>query len=140
MKRNILVATVISGLILLVGLSFQLGRSAGIHGSETALQTSETHVGGEVHTDEAMDPNMPGMDHSAPTATDEEAMDPDMPGMDHSDPTAVDPVVNRPLKETLGAFGVATSIVLSGALILRRRDKNQRELKVNARKNSGEVL
>ena len=69
----------------------------------------------------------------------EETMEPDMPGMDHSDPNAIDEEANRPLKATLGTFGVATSIVLSGAIFLRRRDRNQRELKVKARKDSGEV-
>lgn len=127
MKRKILVVAVISSLILLVGLSFQLGRPADTHSSENALQTSNSHVGGELHAEETRD------SHS------EETMEPDMPGMDHSDPNAIDEEADRPLKATLGTFGVATSIVLSGAIILRRRDKNQRELKVNARKDSGEV-
>jgi|GEM_PF-1246417 len=69
----------------------------------------------------------------------DEGMDPDMPGMDHSNPNAIDEEADRPLKATLGTFGVATSIVLSGAIILRRRDRNQRELKVNVRKGSSKL-
>ena len=129
MKRNILVVAVISGLILLVGLSFQLGRVVNTNSAENALHTSNVHVGGALNSDEEMDPDMPGMDHS----------DPEVPGLDHSDPDVISEEVDRPLKATLGAFGVATSIVLSGAIILRRRDEKQRELKVIARKNSGEV-
>ena len=119
MKRNILVVAVISGLILLVGLSFHLGRVVNTNSAESALQTSNVDVGGALNSNEEMDP--------------------DMPEMDHSDPDVISEEVDRPLKATLGAFGVATSIVLSGAIILRRRDEKQRELKVIARKNSGEV-
>lgn len=135
MKRKILVAAVISSLILLVGLSFQLGRPTDTHSSENALQTSNSHVGEELHAEERTD------SHSEETTVthSEETMEPDMPGMDHSDPNAIGEEADRPLKATLGTFGVATSIVLSGAIILRRRDRNQRELKVNARKDSGEV-
>ena len=129
MKRNILVVAVISGLILLVGLSFHLGRVVNTNSAESALQTSNVDVAGALNSDEEMDPDMPEMDHS----------DPDVPGLDHSDPDVISEEVDRPLKATLGAFGVATSIVLSGAIILRRRDEKQRELKVIARKNSGEV-
>lgn len=66
-------------------------------------------------------------------------MDPDMPGMDHSHQANTDDtVLNRPLTATLGFFGVASSIVLSSAFLLRRRDKIEREHKALQRKNPGE--
>ena len=66
-------------------------------------------------------------------------MDSDMPGMDHSpQANADDTVLNRPLTATLGLFGVASSIVLSGAFLLRRKDKIKREHKALQRKNHGE--
>ena len=149
MKRKILVVAVISGLILLVGLSFQLGRAVNTNSAESAQHTSNLHDGGALNSDEEMDPNMPGMDHSDPDVPESDHSDPDVPGLDHSDPDVpglahsdpdvISEEVDRPLKATLGAFGVATSIILSGAIILKRRDEKQRELKVNARKNSGEV-
>jgi hypothetical protein len=142
MKQKILVVSVVSSLILLVGLSFQLGRSVNTHGSENSHLASQSHVDEELHTEEAMDPNMPGMDHSnTDEATDshaDEAMDPNMPGMDHSNTEVVDAEVDRPLKATLGTFGVATSIILSGALILRRRDDKVRKHKIEVMKNRGE--
>ena len=99
----------------------------GVSWSTEISSSSTNDLGlGEAHTEETDS-------HS------EEAMEPDMPGMDHSSPQVDETEADRPLKATLGTFGVATSIVLSGAIILRRRDRNQREAKVNARKNSGEV-
>lgn len=94
----------------------------------TEINSSSTNdLGlGDAHTDEA-------------DAHTDEGMDPDMPGMDHSNPNAIDEEADRPLKATLGTFGVATSIVLSRAIILRRRDRNQRELKVNVRKGSSKL-
>lgn len=96
---------------------FKSTNNGGSWSTETvSSSTNDLGLGG-AHTDDVMDPNMPGMDHSDQNAIDEE--------------------VDRPLKATLGTFGVASSIVLSGAIILRRRDRNQRELRVNARKDSG---
>ena len=100
---------------------------SGVSWSTEIISSSTNDLGlGDAHTEEEDS-------HS------DETMEPDMPGMDHSNPSAVDEEADRPLKATLGTFGVATSIVLSGAIILRRRDRNLRELKVNARKNSGDV-
>lgn len=47
------------------------------------------------------------------------AMDPNMPGMDHVSLASPD----RPLALTLGTFGVGTSSVFVGALLLRRKDR-----------------
>ncbi|MBF8252755.1 MAG: hypothetical protein HW379_1097 [Actinobacteria bacterium] len=144
-------AAAILGLIVLAGLSFQLSQSAGTHSPQNSLQTSKGLADGKLHSEEAMDPNMPGMDHSstegatdshADEATDshaEEEMAPDMPGMDHSNPQVNETEEDRPLKATLGTFGVATSIVLSGALILRQRDDKERKSKIEARKVRGET-
>lgn len=65
-----------------------------------------------------MDPNMLGMDHSESADT-------------HSEETA------RPLKATLGFFGAASTIVMTGAFILRRKDKAEQERKVSHRKGRG---
>lgn len=118
MKRKIFAVAAILGLIVVVGLSIQLSQSAGTHSLENSLQTSKIQAGGELHSEEAMDPNMPGMDHSNLQVNETGA--------------------ERPLKATLGTFGVATSIVLSGALILRRRDDKERKNKIEARKGRGE--
>jgi hypothetical protein len=111
---------------VLAGLSIQLSQSAGTHSLENSLQTSKVLADGELHSEEATDPHA------------EEVMDPDMPGMDHSNPQVNETEADRPLKATLGTFGVATSIVLSGALILRRRDDKERKNKIEARKGRGE--
>ncbi|MDP1851641.1 MAG: hypothetical protein Q8K48_04415 [Candidatus Planktophila sp.] len=96
--------------------------------STEIISSSTNDLGlGDAHTEEA-------------DAHTEEAMDPEMPGMDHSNPQVDETDADRPLKATLGTFGVATSIVLSGALILRRRDNNQRKNKIEARKGRGESL
>ena len=151
MKRKIFAVAAILGLIVVTGLSLQRSQLADTPGSATSLQTSKVQTGGELHSEEAADPHAKEETHShAEEITDphvEEEMDPDMPemdhsnmpGMDHSEPSSIDSSVDRPLKETLGAFGVATSFVLSGALILKRRDKHQRELKEEARKTHGEI-
>lgn len=47
------------------------------------------------------------------------AMDPNMPGMNHVELASPD----RPLALTLGTFGVGTSSVFVGALLLRRKDR-----------------
>lgn len=133
----------ILGLIVMAGLSLRLNQLADTHGSATSLQTSKIHADGELHSEEATDPHAVETTHPHPEeVTDphpEEAMDhSNMPGMDHSNTEVIDVEANRPLKETLGTFGVATSIVLSGALILRRRDDKVRRSKAEARKVHGE--
>ena len=67
-------------------------------------------------------------------------MDPNMPGMDHSDVKIDDAGVDRPLKATLGFFGIASSIVVSGAFILRRKDINEKKRKSTQRVNHGKKL
>jgi hypothetical protein len=119
MKRKMFAAAAILGLIVLAGLSFQLSQSAGTHSPQNSLQTSKGLADGKLHSEEAMDPNMPGMNHSNPQVNETEE--------------------DRPLKATLGTFGVATSIVLSGALILRQRDDKERKSKIEARKVRGET-
>ena len=126
MKRRILVVAVILGLILVAGLSVQLNLSSDTHGSENALHTSNILKATDPHSAEATDPRA------------EAAMDPDMPGMNHSNTQLVDGGADRPLKATLGTFGIATSIVLSGALILRQRDDKERKNKIESRKGQGE--
>lgn len=67
-------------------------------------------------------------------------MDPNMPGMDHSTTSNVsEAVAERPLTATLGLFGVASSIVMSSAFLLRRRDKTERERKLSQRKTYGAI-
>lgn len=65
-----------------------------------------------------MDPNMPGMDHS--TSSDEHNEEP-----------------KRPLTAVLGVFGLATSVVISTAGVMRRRDRAAREEKLAHRKTRG---
>ncbi|MDP1719996.1 MAG: sialidase family protein [Candidatus Nanopelagicaceae bacterium] len=65
-------------------------------------------------------------------------MDPNMPGMDHSnssDEHNEEP--KRPLAAVLGIFGLASSIVISSAQVIRRRDRAAREEKLAQRKTRG---
>lgn len=129
MKRKIFALAAILGLIVVAGLSLQLSQLADTHDPEVSIQISKVHAGGEFHSEEATDPHAQEVvDHS------------NMPGMDHSNIEVVGVEDERPLKETLGTFGVATSIVLSGALILRRRDDKVRKSKAEARKVHGDLL
>ena len=63
-------------------------------------------------------------------------MDPNMPGMDHSTPTYTEGALSQhPLKPVLGVFGLASAIVMTSALLLKRKDEEQRVQKL-ARINS----
>lgn len=64
-------------------------------------------------------------------------MDPNMPGMDHSTAKIIDSDVSHPLRATLGVFGAASSIVVSGAFILRRKDLNEKKQKSMQRSSNG---
>ena len=77
---------------------------------------------------------------SASTSSAERAstMDPDMSGMDHGETaTAEDhgesPIAQRPLKATLGVFGFGAVLALSGATVLRRKDRRLAAAKKAAR-------
>lgn len=72
-----------------------------------------------------MDPNMPGMDHA--TSSDEHNEEPD----EHNEEP------KRPLAAVLGVFGLASSIVISTAGVLRRKDRAAREEKLAQRKTRG---
>ena len=89
---------------------------------------------------DAMEPDMPGMDHSS--SSDEHQptieMEPDMPGMDHSsssDEHSEEP--ERPLTAVLGVFGLASSLVISSASVMRRKDRITREKKLAKRNIRG---
>ena len=114
MKRKILVITVVAGLVALGGLTVLLSSNFSASTS-TNQHLEEDHSGHEMELDTPV-------------------MDPDMPGMDHSISNHTEESQDRPLKEVLGAFGIATSFVLTGAIIVRRRDKIQREIKAETRK------
>lgn len=85
--KKLLVAT-------LVGTKAQIYSSVN-HGKSWQSSTSSSVVKKVV----AMDPNMPGMDHSAQT------------------------VADRPIALTLGTFGFGTSAVFISAVILRKKDR-----------------
>lgn len=56
-------------------------------------------------------------------------MDPNMPGMDHSTSNENHAEDERPLTATLGVFGLASSVTISGAFLLKRKDKRVKALK-----------
>ncbi|MDP1711205.1 MAG: hypothetical protein Q8K86_01940 [Candidatus Nanopelagicaceae bacterium] len=65
-------------------------------------------------------------------------MDPDMPGMDHSsssDEHNEEP--KRPLAAVLGIFGLASSLAISSARVMRRKDRIAREKKLAQRNTRG---
>jgi hypothetical protein len=65
-------------------------------------------------------------------------MDPNMPGMDHSDASDEhNEEPKRPLAAVLGVFGLASSLVISSARVMRRRDRAAREGKLAQRKTHG---
>lgn len=81
-----------------------------------------------------------GNSSSSDAAADQAAseMDPDMPGMDHSassDEHNEEP--KRPLAAVLGVFGLASSVVISTAGIMRRKDRAARKEKLAQRKTRG---
>lgn len=122
MKQKTFVTMIVAGLIVFGGPTVLLFSEI------SSSFASEQNPKGS-HSEHEVEPDMPGMDHS----------DADMPETNHSDPGAIETSANRPLKATLGVFGVATSIVLTSALFLRRRDEKLREIKVNARNNPGDA-
>lgn len=132
MKRKTFVTTIVAGLMVFGGPTALLFSE--ISSSFASEQNLE-----ESHSEHAVEPDMPGMDHSDADMPGMDHSDADMPETNHSDPGAIETSANRPLKATLGVFGVATSIVLTSALFLRRRDEKLREIKVNARNNPGDA-
>lgn len=76
-----------------------------------------------------------GVSWNAPIVTGEtknypKAMDPNMPGMDHSQ-TSNEPLTTpRPIALTLGVFGISTSGVLLSAIATRRKDRLRKLTKV----------
>lgn len=101
----------------LIGVNAQISASTDEGKNWNAVSTS-TAASDAAST---MDPDMPGMDHSETAA-----------GMDHSETAPA----QRPLKATLGIFGLGTLLVLLGAIVLRRRDRARNLAKKAARLGS----
>lgn len=90
--------------------------------SWSPLKAASNSLDSDVAADQPtsdMDPNMPGMDHSA--SSDEHNEEP-----------------KRPLAAVLGVFGLASSVVISTAGVLRRKDRVAREKKLVQRKTRGD--
>ena len=70
-------------------------------------------------------------------------MDPDMPGMDHSETAGADhsetAPAERPLKTVLGVFGLASTLVISSAFALRRKDRIEQTRKMAQRKSGSKT-
>ncbi|HUW88364.1 MAG TPA: sialidase family protein [Candidatus Paceibacterota bacterium] len=90
--------------------------------SWSPLKAASNSLNSDVAADQPtsdMDPNMPGMDHSA--SSDEHNEEP-----------------KRPLAAVLGVFGLASSVVISTAGVLKRKDRVAREKKLAQRKTRGD--
>ncbi|MBC7463573.1 MAG: hypothetical protein H7227_04875 [Actinobacteria bacterium] len=107
--------------------------------TSTGIVAKKQTSSGKSHDEKpGMDPNMPGMGHD-----EKPGMDPNMPGMGHEETAASDhsetAPAERPLKTVLGVFGLASTLVISSAFALRRKDRIEQTRKMAQRKSGGKT-